>query len=60
MVRKESLGKVVEFAQSERNTKTFRLDQPVSDELREVMVNEVFKDFMNFMLERYYDQVWEH
>ncbi|MGZ4160979.1 MAG: hypothetical protein ACXVNF_09330 [Neobacillus sp.] len=54
VVKKESVEKVVEFVQSETNTKTFRHDYPVSDELRQVMVGEVFSDFMTYALDRYY------
>jgi hypothetical protein len=54
MEKRETVEKVVEFAQSETNTKTFRLDYPVSDELREVMVSEVFRDFMVYALDYYY------
>ncbi len=46
---------VIQFTQSETKTKTFRHDYPVSDELRNVMVHEVFSDFMKFGLERYYN-----
>ena len=51
----KTVEKVVEFVQSETKSKTFRLDYPVSEELREVMVNEVFSDFMTFALELYFD-----
>jgi hypothetical protein len=54
MVKKETVEKVVEFAQSETKTKTFRHDYPVSEDLRQVMVGEVFSDFMKFALDRYY------
>lgn len=46
---------VIEFVQSETKTKTFRLDYPVSDELRKVMVDEIFSDFKDFALDLYYD-----
>ncbi len=42
--------KVVDFVQSETKTKTFRHDYSVSNELRHVMVNEVFRDFMIFTI----------
>lgn len=48
--------KVIKFEQSESNTKIFRHDYPVSDELRKVMVNEVFTDYMKFAFERYYNE----
>jgi hypothetical protein len=54
MMENKTLEKVVEFAQSETKTKTFRHDYPVSDELRQVMVSEIFSDFMQYVLERNY------
>lgn len=54
MEKNETVEKVVEFAQSENKTKIFRPDHPVSDELRKVMVNEVFKDFMEYTWDHYF------
>jgi hypothetical protein len=55
MGKQETVEKIVEFAQSVTKTKTFRLDYPVSDDLRQVMVSEVFRDFMIYALDLYYD-----
>ncbi|WML48428.1 hypothetical protein RCG23_24855 [Neobacillus sp. PS3-34] len=54
METKETVEKVVEFAQTETKTKIFRHDYPVSDELRKVMVSEVCRDFMMYALDQYY------
>jgi hypothetical protein len=53
MKRKQSVDKVVPFTQSETNTKTFRLDLPVSDELKEVLVNDVINDLMRYTIALY-------
>jgi hypothetical protein len=49
--------KIVDFVQSETKTKTFRHDYSVSNELRHVMVNEVFRDFMNYAEAVYISQL---
>lgn len=54
MEKNETVEKVVEFAQSETKTKIFRPNHPVSDELRQVMVNEVFRDFIKYAWDHYY------
>jgi hypothetical protein len=54
--RKETEKKVIDFVQTATNSKIFRPDYPVSEELIEEMVNEVFKDFMNYTIDRYYDE----
>ncbi|MDR6999764.1 hypothetical protein J2Y67_002219 [Neobacillus niacini] len=53
---KETVDKVIEFAQSETNTKSFRPDYPVSEELRESMMD-TFSDFMYFTLDAYFNEV---
>ncbi len=45
--------KVIEFTQSD--SRKFRKDYPISDELREVMLDKVFREFMIFVLDEYYD-----
>ncbi|OIK09228.1 hypothetical protein BIV60_24655 [Bacillus sp. MUM 116] len=50
---KETVDKVVDFVQSVTNTKNFRPDYPVSDELRHELM-EIFRDFMNYALKRYF------
>jgi hypothetical protein len=54
MEKKGTVEKVVEFAQSETKTKKFRHNHPVSAELRQVMVSEVFSNFIKYALDRYY------
>ena len=55
MRKQETVEKIVEFAQSVTKTKTFRHDYPVSEDLRQVMVSEIFRDFMIYALDLYYD-----
>jgi thiol-disulfide isomerase/thioredoxin len=55
MGKKESVEKVVDFEQTAVNTKTFRLHYPVSEELRRIMVSEVFRDFMIDVVQLNYD-----
>ncbi len=45
---------VVEFLQTGTRTKKFRVDHPLSRELQEQMVNEVWNDFTVFVLKEYY------
>lgn len=45
---------VVEFLQTGTRTKKFRADLPLSRELQEEMVNEVWNDFTVFALKEYY------
>jgi hypothetical protein len=45
---------VVEFLQTGTRAKKFRADHPLSEELQEEMVNEVWNDFMRFALKEYY------
>lgn len=52
----EKTETIIPFVQSETNTKTFRNDYPVSEELKEVMLTKVFKDFTRYALERYYPE----
>lgn len=56
MGKQEAFDKVVEFVQTETKSKNFRLDYPVSEDLRKVMVDEVFQDFMIFALDCFYDE----
>ncbi|MED4205472.1 hypothetical protein [Neobacillus mesonae] len=46
---------VFELVQSDMCAKRFRRDYPVSEELRETMVTEIFPDFKAFALDQYYD-----
>ncbi|MCM3567618.1 hypothetical protein [Neobacillus mesonae] len=55
MEKVETKEKVIDFVQSDINSKKFRLDYPVSEELRGMMVDQVFSDFMAYALEQYYD-----
>lgn len=52
--KKETVGKVVEFAQSESSTKQFRPDYPISDELRDEMLYGVYRDFTKYVLYQTY------
>jgi hypothetical protein len=56
MVGKEIDRKVIDFAQTATSSTKFRFEYPVSMELREEMVRKVFRDFMNFAIDRYYDE----
>jgi hypothetical protein len=47
---------VIDFVQTATNSKIFRLDYPVSEELRDEMVGEVFRDFMIYALDLYYEE----
>lgn len=47
-------NRVIEFTQTATNTKTFRHDYPISDELKRVMIGKVLNDFMKYALDRYY------
>jgi hypothetical protein len=53
---KGSDEKVIDFVQTATNSKIFRLDCPVSEELRDEMVSEVFKDFMIYAMDLYYEE----
>jgi hypothetical protein len=55
MGKPETVEKLVEFEQTITKTKKFRLDYPVSEDLRQVMVSEVFRDFMIYAFDLYYD-----
>ena len=44
---------VVPFVQSASSGKTFRHDYPISDELREELLLDVFKDFTHYLIDRY-------
>lgn len=55
MSNRATLDKVVELVQSDVKSKRFRPDYDVSEELRGEMVSEVFRDFMMFALDRYYE-----
>jgi hypothetical protein len=50
----ETDEKVLEFVQSDPKAKTFRINYSVSEKLREVMVNEVLRDFMLYASNLYY------
>jgi hypothetical protein len=56
MSRKGTDENVIDLVQTATNTKIFRPDYPVSDELREEMVSTVFRDFMIFAIDRYFDE----
>lgn len=56
MNRKGTDEKVMDFVQTGTNSKIFRPDYPVSEELREEMVSVVFRDFMIYAIDRYYDE----
>lgn len=47
---------VAEFAQSLSNSKQFRHDYPISDELRKELVSEVFSDLVKFSFEHHYPE----
>lgn len=55
MGKQETVEKIVEFTQSVTKSKTFRHEYPVSDDLRQIMVDEVFRDFMIYAFDLYYD-----
>ncbi|WP_066062183.1 hypothetical protein [Neobacillus soli] len=55
MEQQGTIDKVVELVQTETKAKIFRPDYPVSEDLRQVMVSEVFGDFMIYALNLYYD-----
>ncbi|MGM0904759.1 MAG: hypothetical protein ACQEXB_27325 [Bacillota bacterium] len=46
---------LVTMVQTEEKAKTFRMDYPVSEDLRVKMVNEVFSDFSAFVYEEFYN-----
>lgn len=48
--------KVIAFSQSGTNTKSFRPEYPVSEGLREKMMD-TFRDFMDFTLKHYFHEV---
>jgi hypothetical protein len=54
MEKEQTVEKVLEFVQSDPKAKIFRLNYSVSEELREVMVNEVLRDFMVYASNLYY------
>lgn len=56
MMEMKTVEKIIEFAQSGTNTKSFRPDYPVSEELRERMLD-TFSDFMDFTLDAYFHEV---
>jgi len=47
---------LVYLVQSEVKSKTFRINYPVTEELRQEMVFKVFRDFMVYALNQYYDE----
>lgn len=51
---KKKVKKVMKFAQSESRAKQFRHDYPITDELKQVLLTEVFRDFTKYVVERYY------
>ncbi|MFD1040048.1 hypothetical protein ACFQ3N_16875 [Virgibacillus byunsanensis] len=53
---KEKVDKVVEFAQSESKAKKFSHIYPISDEVKGVMLNEVYGDFTKYVLVRNYSE----
>jgi hypothetical protein len=55
MGKPETVEKIVVFEQSVTKTKIFRLDYPVSEDLMRVMVSDVFRDFMIYAFDLYYD-----
>jgi hypothetical protein len=56
MNRKGNDENVIDFVQTATNSKIFRPDYPVSEELREEMVSKVFRDFMIYAIDRYYEE----
>ncbi|QKY70782.1 hypothetical protein [Lentibacillus sp. CBA3610] len=53
MKQNRTTEKVVPFTQSASRGKTFRHDYPISDEMREELLLDVFKDFTHFLVDRY-------
>jgi hypothetical protein len=56
MEEKKDLEKVAIFSQHSTNSKSFRQDYPISSELRQIIVGEVFNDFMRYAMNHYYEQ----
>ena len=54
MQKQKAVKNVLELVQSDWKAKTFRSDYPVSEDLREVMVNEYIRDFMIYAIDEYY------
>ncbi|MGG3563217.1 hypothetical protein ABES03_16630 [Neobacillus rhizosphaerae] len=54
MQRQKAVKNVFELVQSDLKAKTFRTDYPVSEELRQVMVDEYIRDFMIYAIDEYY------
>lgn len=52
--KRKAPDRVVEFAQSLSSSKQFRHDYPLSDELRKVLLSEVFKDLVQFSFKQHY------
>lgn len=55
MSNQSTLDKVVELVQAHAKAKKFRPDYDVSEELKREMVSEVFRDYMIFATDRYYE-----
>ncbi|SET22907.1 hypothetical protein SAMN05216389_10768 [Oceanobacillus limi] len=49
-----SVGKVIEFAQTETNAKKFHQEHPISDELRNTLLLDVFNDFTRYVVKHNY------
>jgi hypothetical protein len=56
MMEMKTVEKIIEFVQSGTNKKSFRPDYPVSEELRERMMD-TFSDFMDFTLNSYFHEL---
>ncbi len=56
MASREVDSNIIDFVQTSKNSKVFRPAYCVSEELREEMVSKVFKDFMIYTLDRYYEE----
>lgn len=54
MKLKENVRNVFELVQADLKAKTFRPDYPVSEEIRQLMVDEFIRDFMIYAFDEYY------
>ncbi len=52
----QSEEKVVELAQNTIKSEVFRIDYPLSSKLKEILVGDVFSDFMKYAYQRYYHE----
>jgi hypothetical protein len=56
MKNQKAIENLVTMVQTEEKAKIFRMDYPVSEELKGEMVNKVFCDFMIYALDQYYHE----